>query len=277
MEQIENADKYLDMIIQMGIDYLPDVLLAVVTLLLGLWLIGRLMVSLEKAFDRSGMEATLKRFIRNLVSVGLKILLVISVASMVGVATTSFIAVVGAAGLAIGLALQGSLSNFAGGVIILLFRPYKVGDYIETSGHSGTVKEIAIFHTILTTPDNKTIILPNGAVSNGSIINYSTEPQRRVDMVFGISYDDDLRAAKEVIKGFIDSEERILEDPEPMIVISSLGDNSVNLTTRCWVESANYWPVFFHMTESVKLALDEAGITIPYPQRDVHVYQESVD
>ncbi|MBD3646306.1 MAG: mechanosensitive ion channel, partial [Pseudomonadales bacterium] len=204
---------------------------------------------------------------------GLKVLLVISVASMVGIATTSFIAVIGAAGLAIGLALQGSLANFAGGVIILLLRPYRVGDFIETGGHSGTVKEIAIFNTILTTPDNKTIILPNGSVSNGSIINYSAQATRRVDWVFGISYDDDLRVAKDIIKGLIEGDERILEDPEPLIVISSLGDNSVNITTRCWVESANYWPVFFAMTENVKLAFDEADITIPYPQRDVHVHQ----
>jgi small conductance mechanosensitive channel len=229
----------------------------------------------KAGFNRSGIEPTLQNFLLSLINVGLKALLVISVASMIGVETTSFIAVLGAAGLAVGLALQGSLANFAGGVLILLFRPFKVGDFIEGSGQMGTVREIGIFHSVMTTGDNKTIIIPNGALSNSAITNFSKQATRRVDIVFGIGYDDDLRKAKDVIKGLIEADERILKEPAPLVVISSLGDSSVNITTRSWVDAANYWPVFFDLTENVKLAFDANGISIPFPQTDVHLYQAS--
>jgi small conductance mechanosensitive channel len=175
--------------------------------------------------------------------------------------------------LAVGLALQGSLANFAGGVLILLFKPYKIGDFIDAKGHMGTVREIGIFHTIMTTGDNKTIIIPNGAVSNSAITNFSAQATRRVDIIFGIGYDDDLRLAKDILRGLIEADERILKDPLPLIAISTLGDSSVDITTRSWVDAANYWPVLFDLTENTKLAFDAAGISIPFPQTDVHLYQ----
>ena len=192
---------------------------------------------------------------------------------MLGIQMTSFIAILGAAGLAVGLALQGSLANFAGGVLILLFKPFKVGDFIDAVGFSGTVKEIQVFSTKMTTPDNKTIIIPNGNLANSSMTNYSTQTQRRVDFVFGIGYNDDIKKAKSVINELIYKDERILKDPEPLVVVSELGDSSVNLTVRVWSKSADYWGIFFDMQESVKLKFDEQGISIPYPQQDVHLYK----
>lgn len=271
--EIDQLHKYADTAIELGMAYAPKLLLALVTLFVGLWVINSLTSGLSKALEKGGIETTLQKFLANLTNVGLKALLLISVAAMIGIETTSFIAVLGAAGLAIGLALQGSLGNFAGGVLILIFRPYRAGDFIETNGHMGTVKSIEIFNTIMTTGDNKTIIIPNGAVSNNPIVNFSKQETRRVDIVFGISYDDDLRVGKAVLTKLIEADERIHKDPAPMIVISSLGDNCVNITTRSWVDAANYWPVFFDLMENGKLELEAAGMTIPYPQRDVHVYQ----
>lgn len=271
----EEAEKQLTMVQELALEYAPGLALALLTLVIGWWIIGRVIAGVSRGFEKSAMEPTLHKFLISLISIMLKALLLISVASMVGIETTSFIAVLGAAGLAIGLALQGSLGNFAGGVLILIFRPYKVGDFVEISGHSGTVRGIEIFNTVLATPDNKIIIVPNGAASNNAIVNYSKEATRRVDIVFGIGYDDDLRKAKQILEDLIKADERILEDPAPLIVISSLGDSSVNITTRSWVEAADYWPVYFELTEEAKLAFDDNGITIPYPQRDVHVYQEA--
>ena len=275
MVQPKDMQPYIDEAISLGMTYGPKLILALLTLVIGLWIINSFTRVLEKGFERSEMEATLAKFLKNFTNMGLKALLFISVASMVGIETTSFIAVLGAAGLAVGLALQGSLSNFAGGVLILMFRPFKVGDFIEAQGHAGVVRAIEIFNTIMTTGDNKTIIVPNGALSNGSIINYSKQETRRVDIVFGIGYDDDLKKAKEILAGLIGADERILKDPEPLVVISSLGDSSVNITTRSWVNAADYWGVFFDLTENAKLAFDEAGISIPYPQTDVHLHQAS--
>lgn len=228
-----------------------------------------------KALQKGSVDETLQKFLTNLSSVGLKALLLISVAAMIGIETTSFIALLGAAGLAIGLALQGSLANFAGGVLILIFRPYRTGDFIETNGHMGSVEAIEIFNTVMTTGDNKTIIIPNGAVSNNPITNFSTQATRRVDIVFGISFDDDLRQGKEVLTNMIKSDDRIHSGPEPLVVISSLGDSCVNITTRSWVDSGNYWPVYFDLMEKGKLELEAAGLSIPYPQTDVHWYQQS--
>ncbi|MFT7131585.1 MAG: small conductance mechanosensitive channel [Cyclobacteriaceae bacterium] len=273
IQEMVNMDKYADTAVEMVMNYAPQLALALVTLLVGLWVISAVIKGANKAFTHGGMEPTLQKFLQSLMNVGLKALLIISVASMVGIETTSFIAVLGAAGLAIGLALQGSLANFAGGVLILILRPYKVGDFIDSSGGMGTVREIGIFHTIMTTGDNKTIIIPNGPISNSPITNFSTQATRRVDIVFGIGYDDDLRKAKEILAGLIDADERIHKDPAPMIVVSALGESSVDITTRSWVHAANYWPVFFELTENTKLAFDAAGISIPYPQSDVHIYQ----
>ncbi|MFT6433513.1 MAG: small conductance mechanosensitive channel [Candidatus Azotimanducaceae bacterium] len=272
-EEMQEVNKYADQAADMAITYAPQLALAVVTLLIGLWIIKVVCSGLSKAFTKSAMEATLQKFLESLISIGLKALLFISVASMIGIETTSFIAILGAAGLAVGLALQGSLGNFAGGVLILLFRPYKLGDFIESCGHAGVVRQIAIFNTIMTTGDNKTIILPNGAVSNGAITNYSTQKTRRVDIVFGVGYDDDLRKAKDILTGLIEADTRILKDPAPMIVVSALGDSAVDITTRSWVAAADYWGVYFDLMENAKLALDEAGISIPYPQTDVHLHK----
>jgi small conductance mechanosensitive channel len=190
---------------------------------------------------------------------------------MLGVETTSFVAILGGAGLAVGLALQGSLANFAGGVLILIFKPFKVGDFIEAQGHSGTVKEIALFNTILNTPDKKTVIIPNGAVSNGSITNYSAEEMRRVDFLFGIGYEDDLKKAKDIIWDELKKDDRILSEPESLVVISELADSSVNITVRVWCKTEHYWPIYFNIIENVKLAFDAASISIPFPQQELHV------
>lgn len=268
-----NQEELITKITELAALYLPKLALAIVTLLIGLWIIRMVTTGFERAMKSSNTDATLQRFLSSLFNIVLKALLLISVASMVGIETTSFIAVLGAAGLAIGLALQGSLSNFAGGVLILLFRPYRVGDVVEVAGATGAVKSIEIFNTVLTTPDNKRVIVPNGAAANGVLTNYSAEETRRVDIVFGVGYDADLRQAKEILTRMITSNEKVLSDPEPMIVISALGDNAVDITTRSWVNSADYWGVFFELMEGGKLALDDAGINIPYPQRDVHLYK----
>jgi small conductance mechanosensitive channel len=274
MISTEDLSNYADVAVEMAIGYVPSLLLAIVVLVVGLWIVNRLVRAMGKGFERSKTEPTLASFLQNVVSILLKVLVVISAAGMVGIQTTSFIAVLGAAGLAVGLALQGSLANFAGGVLVLMFRPYRVGDYIEAQGVGGTVKEIQILHTVITTPDNKRIIVPNGAISNGVITNYSAEPMRRVDFVFGISYGDDIGKAREVIKSQIVADERVLADPEPQIVVSNLGDNSVDITVRVWANAADYWGIKFGLTEQVKNAFDQADITIPFPQRDVHLYQE---
>jgi small conductance mechanosensitive channel len=197
--------------------------------------------------------------------------LFISVAGMVGIEMTSFIAILGAAGLAVGLALQGTLQSFAGGVMILLFKPFKVGDVLEAQGYVGSVKEIQIFNTIMATPDNKIIIIPNGSLANSSMTNYSTMDTRRVDFSFGIGYDDDFDKAKEIIKGLIDADERILKDPAPFVRVGELADSSVNITTRVWVNAPEYWNVHFDMIENVKRSFDKEKISIPYPQMDVHL------
>lgn len=224
--------------------------------------------------ERAETDPSLQKFLSSFMGIMLKILLFISVASMVGIATTSFVAILGAVGLAVGLALQGSLGNLAGGVLILFFKPFKVRDFIEAQGSLGKVDSINILNTVLKTPDNKTVIIPNGQLSSGIVTNFSTEAQRRVDMTFGIGYGDDIIKAKETLKKLISDDGRILKDPEPMVVLSALADSSVNFTVRVWVNSADYWDVFFDMHEKVKLTFDREGISIPFPQTDVHLFQE---
>jgi small conductance mechanosensitive channel len=273
MNEVEQMNKFMDVAIELSIGYGPRLVLALITLLVGLWVIRAVTSGVTHAFETSGMELTLRNFLRSLINIGLKALLLISVASMVGIETTSFIAVLGAAGLAIGLALQGSLANFAGGVLLLVFRPYKVGDYIEAAGYMGSVRSIEIFSTVLTTSDNKTIIIPNGAVSNGAITNFSTQSTRRVDMVFGIGYEDDLREAKQVLSDLVAADDRILAEPLPLIVVSKLGESAVDISVKTWVNAADYWGVYYDMNENVKLGFDGKGISIPYPQSDVHLHQ----
>jgi small conductance mechanosensitive channel len=211
----------------------------------------------------------------NLGGILLKALVIISVASMVGVETTSFIAMLGAAGLAVGLALQGSLANFAGGVLILFFKPFKVGDLIEAQGYLGIVKEIQIFVTILTTLDNQRIIIPNGLLSNGCLTNLNAEPHRRVDMTFGISYGDDVLQAKRVLQEVVASDTRVLAEPAAEVYVKEHAESSINMLVRVWVRPENYWDVYFHMHEQVKLTFDREGISIPFPQRDVHMIPAS--
>jgi small conductance mechanosensitive channel len=266
--------EHLEQIYELAIRYGLQLLLALVTLIIGLWVIKIINNIIRRRMEKSKLDETLRSFLLPIFSILLKILLIISVISMVGVEMTSFIAILAAAGFAIGMALSGSLQNFAGGIMIVLFKPFKVGDAIEAQGHMGTVREIQIFNTILKTPDNKTIIIPNGGLSTGSITNFSVEPRRRVDFTFGIGYDDDIDKARKVLKGLIDADERILKDPEPVIVVSALGDSSVNFTVRVWAEAANYWDIYFEMTENVKKAFDENDISIPFPQSDVHIYQK---
>lgn len=255
------------------LQYGPTVVLALVTLIVGFIIIGFLNKALRKIMEKREVDPSLKPFFASLFSMLLKTLLVISVISMLGVEATSFVAILGAAGLAVGMALSGTLQNFAGGVMILLFKPYKVGDFIEAQGYSGTIKEIQIFNTIMKTGDNKIIIIANGPMSASSIVNYSKEPKRRVDMVFGIGYGDDIDKARATILEVLATNELVDKDPEPFIVVSELADSSVNFTVRVWVDSANYWPVYHYMQEHVKKAFDQKGISIPFPQRDIHIHQ----
>ncbi len=269
---MNNPQIYIDKAIELLMSYGPKLLLTIITLIVGLWVIKLFVKGFRKTMERSKIDVSLIRFLSSLIGALLKILLAISVTSMIGVEMTSFIAILGAAGLAVGLALQGTLANFAGGVLILLFRPYKVGDFIDAAGYTGTVNHIQIFNTVLKTPDNKTIIIPNGVLSNASITNFSTESTRRVDMKFGIGYSDDIKKAKEILERLIKDESRVLDEPAAVVVLSELGDSSVNFTVRAWCNSSDYWGIYFDMQEKVKLEFDKNGISIPFPQRDVHVY-----
>lgn len=251
--------------------YAPKLLGAILVYFIGGLVIKWIMKSFVKVLDKRNTDASLKPFLKSLFSVLLRTLLIISVLGMLGVEMTSFIAILGAAGLAVGLALSGTLQNFAGGVIILLFKPFKVGDLVEAQGYLGVVKEIQIFTTILLELDNKTIIIPNGPLSTGSMVNYSTEPIRRVDFSYGIAYGDSVQKAREILVGLITSDARILKDPEHFIGLGELADSSVNLTTRVWVKSEDYWDVFFDMNEKVYDAFNKGGINIPFPQMDVHL------
>ena len=252
------------------LEYSGKLTLAVITLLIGWWLISKLTASIGRILEARNVDRALGSFIGSLVRIVLRILLLISVASMVGVETTSFIAMIGAAGLAIGLALQGSLANFAGGVLIMLFRPFRAGDWIEAQGVSGSVDNIQIFHTTLKTADNKVVIVPNGNLSNGHITNYSREPRRRADINVGIDYSSDIKRAREVLLE-IAKDPRVHLDPEPVVFVTGLGDNAVNLSLRVWVATGDFWPVTFSFTELAKERLTEAGIGIPFPQRVVHL------
>jgi len=270
---VKQIEKLYDQLIVFIMDFGPKLIGAILVLLVGLWIIRIFVKSLRKGMTKANVDESLRRFIISFVNISLKLLLLIIVVSTLGMAMTSVVAMLGAAGLAVGLALQGSLSNLAGGVLILFFKPFKIGDVIETGSYLGKVTEIQVFNTILKTFDNKTINIPNGILSNGSIVNFSTEPTRRVDMVFGVGYDDDIQKTKEILQNLISSDERIMSDPEPLIVVSELGESSVNFTVRVWVKSENYWPVYFKMQEKVKHEFDKSGISIPFPQQDVHLYQ----
>ena len=250
------------------------VIYAVVALVVGFWLVGRFTRIIEKVLSSKEIDISLQKFLIRLASIGLKVLVLITVAGLVGIPTTSFVAIIGAAGLAIGLALQGSLANFAGGVLILFLKPFKVGDFIEGAGHTGIVEEISIFYTNLTTPKNQAIVIPNAQLSNNSIVNYSTKPIRRLDLVFGIDYSDDIDQAKEVLRKIISSEKRVLDEPAFMIGVDALGDNSVNLVTKSWCKNEDYWNLNYELIEKVKKEFDANGISFPFPQRDLHIIKD---
>ncbi len=272
---MDKLTQYTDQGIDLLVFYIPKFVTAILVLIIGLWIIGMIVKGFNKASTRSKMDGSLQKFLSSLFGMALKAMLLISVISMLGIETTSFVAVLGAAGLAVGFALQGSLGNFAGGVLLLIFKPFKVGDFIDGAGHKGTVHSIEVLATTLKTPDNVRIIIPNGALSSSSITNYSTESTRRVDFVFGIGYGDDMKKAKDIIKSIVDSDSRVLKDPEPFIAIGNLGDSAVDITTRVWVNAADYWSLYFDTTESVKAAFDAQNISIPFPQMDIHNYKEN--
>ncbi len=275
METLDAAqlEKYQEMAIGLGMTYAPKVLLALLTLVIGLWIARAVSGLFRRGLEARQVDATLIPFLTMLISWALKVALFISVISILGIETTSFVAMLGAAGLAVGLALQGSLQNFAGGVLLLIFRPYKVGDLIKAQGELGVVQEIQIFTTIIKSPQNRRIILPNGAVSNGTIHNLSAEDHVRVDCSVGISYDADMKQAKEVLLDMVKQHPKVLQEPAPVVAVAELGDSSVNLVVRPYAAPADYWDVFFDVTEGCKSALDAAGISIPFPQRDVHLFQ----
>lgn len=257
------------------IEYGSHILFALITLAVGWWLINRIISGLINVLRKRHADEMLTSFLGSLISAMLRILLLLSVAGMIGIETTSFIALIGAAGLAVGLALQGSLANFAGGVLILFLRPFRAGDYIEAQGIGGTVESIQIFHTLLRTPDNKVIILPNGTLSNGSITNYSTKSTRLVYVNVAIGYDDDIKHARAVLLGLAAADERVLKDPAAVVQMTSLGDNGVNMSLRMWTKSEDFWGVFFAVQEQMKEAFDREGISFPYPQRTVHINQKA--
>lgn len=246
---------------------------ALATLVIGLYIVKMIIGIIGKMLDKSNVDPSLRSFLSSMASILLKVMVYITALGMLGVEMTSFIAILGAAGLAVGMALSGTLQNFAGGVMILLFKPYKVGDVIEAQGYTGAVKEIQIFITILTTPDNKTVLIPNGSLATGAMINYSTQPTRRVDWVFGIGYGDDVDKAYKVLGDLLAADDRILKDPEVFMAVHALADSSVNIVVRVWVNAPDYWGVFFRMNEEVYKTFDKEGLSIPFPQSDVHLHK----
>jgi len=263
-----------DRALEVGLSLAPKLLAALLTLIIGWVVIGFFSSWFSRVMKKRKVDASLRPFLSGLISVGLKVLLLITVVSMIGVQVTSFIAIIGAAGLAVGLALQGSLANFAGGVLILLFKPFKVGHYIDASGHSGTVDEIKVLYTVLKTPDKKTIIIPNGDLANSSVTNYSLEKLRRVDLEFGIGYGDDMKKTRKVLETILKKDKRVLKDPEYQIIVGGLGASSVDFKVRAWTKAEDYWTFYFDMQETVKNEFDKNGISFTFPQRDIHLYKE---
>lgn len=252
-----------------------QIVAAIAVFIVGRWIARRISGLLERGLQRAGTDPALVGFFRNIAYFGLLVMVIIAAVGQLGVQTTSFIAVLGAAGLAVGLALQGSLANFAAGVLMIIFRPFKAGDFIDAAGTAGVVEEIELFTTRMRTPDNKTIIIPNAQITAGTITNFSARDTRRLDLVFGVSYGDDLDKVKQVINQVLADEPRLLKEPEPLIGILELGDSSVDFAVRPWVQSIDYWPVFFALQEAMKKRFDQEGINIPFPQRDVHLYQQA--
>lgn len=280
MNELEDLSKDISQIdygkyTELAIEFGARLAIGFLILIVGLWIIKKLVNISDTLMEKADLETSLMTFLSHLITWTLKILLFISVLNQIGVATTSFMAMLGAAGLAIGLALQGSFSNFAGGILILLFKPFKVGDFIEAQGEKGDVKEIQIFVTKIITPKNRIAIIPNGILSNGTIKNYSDEGKLRVDIAIGISYDTDIKEARSILLGVLENHPSTLKNPAPSISVTELGDSSVNLSVRPWAKPEDYWTVYFECIEACKEALDKANINIPFPQRDIHMISES--
>lgn len=274
MEKIQEMINNMDLQELLATYVIPwglNIALALLTFIVGRIVVKIIIKILTKVLNRTKIDDILIEFITSIISAILLLFVVIASLNQLGVDTTSLIALLGAAGLAIGLALQGSLQNFAAGVMLLIFRPFKAGDFIEAGGVSGVVETISVFTTKMRSGDNKEIIVPNGSVFGGNITNYSARDTRRIDMVFGIGYDADIKKARDIIQGLLASDERVLPEPKPLVAVSELADSSVNFVVRPWVNAGDYWPVLFDLTEKVKLAFDENGISIPYPQMDVHL------
>lgn len=277
-DQIQNTTAQAEALISKGYDWLievgPKFILAIIVLLVGLRIVKGISRLLVKGLDKRNLDPTLKPFLGSLTNILLKAMLFISVASMVGIETTSFVAVLGAAGLAVGLALQGTLQNFASGVMLLIFRPFKKGDVVEAAGYTGTVDAIEIFVTKMLTFQNRLVIIPNGQIASGSLTNFSAMDTARVDFKIGISYSSNIKTAKDVITKIYSEDERVLRDPAPMVVVGNLGDSSVDLVVRVWVNAPDYWGVYFDFNERIKVQLEEAGVSIPFPQMDVHLFKQ---
>jgi small conductance mechanosensitive channel len=255
--------------------YAANIALAIVIFIVGRWLANTLTDVVVRLLKKSKMDDMLISFVASITKTILLLFVAIAALNKLGIDTTSLIALLGAAGLAVGLALQNSLQNFAAGVMLIVFRPFKAGDFVELAGVAGVVENIGIFSSVLRTGDNRELIIPNGAIYGGIITNYSARSTRRVDMVFGVAYDDDLKAAKELLRSIILADDRVLSDPEPVVAVSELADSSVNFIVRPWVKSADYWPVLWDTTEKVKLEFDAQGLSIPYPQMDIHMPEKS--
>ena len=260
-----------------GVELGINLITAIAIFFVGKWVVNLVIKGMLNAMQKSDMDVTLRRFIANLLRMLLMLFVIIAAIHQLGIQTASLIALLGAAGLAVGLALQGSLSNFAAGVLIVLFRPYKVGDWIEGGGVSGAVEEVQILTTVLKTGDNKRVIIPNSQIMGSTITNYSANETRRVDLVVGVSYSDDLDKVRKELEDLIAADERILDDPAVTIAVSELADSSVNFVLRPWVKTEDYWGVYFGLTEAVKKRFDEVGISIPFPQRDVHIHNVTAD
>ncbi|WP_029037612.1 mechanosensitive ion channel family protein [Salinimicrobium xinjiangense] len=275
MQEVYNLKEISEEYLEQFLGFLPDLLGAILWLVIGWWLIKLIIGYIRKFFSNRGHDPALTKFLVNLVNGILMVLLLISVVGMLGIETTSFIAILGAAGLAIGLALQGSLSNFAGGVLILLLKPFKLGDWIEVNGISGSVKDISMFYTKLNTFGNQLAIIPNGELSNENIINYTAEDKRRDAITIGISYESNIKLAKDTLMELLKEQENILEDPAPAVVVTELADSSVNLSVRFWAKNEFFWDCHWFTIEEAKTRLEAAGISIPFPQRDVHFFNHS--
>jgi small conductance mechanosensitive channel len=269
-----NSAAWLESAKELLVTYGLKLIGALAVFVVGKWLAKQMRGLVRRLMDKSKLEETLVAFVGSLTYMGAMTFVIIATLSTLGIPTASAVAVLGAAGLAVGLALQGSLANFASGVLMIAFKPFKVGDFIEAAGVMGSVVEIEIFNTTLTTPDNRLIILPNASVTSCNIVNYSATGKRRVDITAGCGYGDDIKQVEQVLKDILAKDERVLADPAPVVALSELADSSVNFVVRPWVKTADYWDLKFDVTREIKLQFDAAGISIPFPQRDVHIYEE---